>query len=109
AAEPLRQAIKKKETDKPAPLDRIAATFEPTNAPVSHHLLVRGSHASEGKEVVPGTPAVFGISLIDASVQCAEREHADAHSLKESTQSSGRRLALARWATSPSNPIVARV
>ena len=40
----------------PAMLERIAATFEGTNAPPPHHLLIRGSHASEGKEVPPGTP-----------------------------------------------------
>lgn len=51
AAEPIRQAIKKRETEKPAPLDRIAATFETTNTPPLHHLLTRGNHAKEGKEV----------------------------------------------------------
>src|SRR5205814_1635319 len=53
ASEPINQAIKKREAEKPAPLDRIAATFEPTNALPVHHLLVRGNHAKEGKEVGP--------------------------------------------------------
>ncbi len=60
AAEPIRDAIKKRESEKPAPLDRIAATFETTNTPPLHHLLTRGNHAKEGKEIAPGIPAIFG-------------------------------------------------
>jgi hypothetical protein len=97
AAEPIRQAIKKREAEKPAPLDRIAATFETTNAPPVHHLLVRGNHAKEGKEVDPGTPAVFNVSF--------QRSVTDESAL----DSSRRRLALAHWLTSSNNPIVARV
>src|SRR5262249_710332 len=37
AAEPIRQAIKTTEKEKPTPLERIAATFESTNAPPVHH------------------------------------------------------------------------
>src|SRR5205085_9303113 len=59
AVEPIRQAIKKSEAEQPAPLDRIAATFEPTNALPVHYLLVRANHAKEGTEIPPGTPAIF--------------------------------------------------
>jgi hypothetical protein len=111
AAEPIKEAIKKRESEKPPPLDRIAATFETTNTPPSHHLLTRGSHAKEGKEVVPGTPAVFDW----------RDELRESHSEKSGTRgtrpsndgskpgSSGHRLELAHWLTSSNNPIVARV
>jgi len=94
AAEPIKEAIKKQEGEKPAPLDRIAATFEATNAPPVHHLFVRGNHAKEGKEIAPGVPAVLNTG-----------RGADESKLS----SSGHRLALANWLTSSNNPIVARV
>jgi len=97
AAEPIRQAIKKREAEKPAPLDRIAATFETTNTPPLHHLLTRGNHAKEGKEIAPGTPDFFNVSF--------ERTATNESAL----DSSHRRLALAHWLTSSNNPIVARV
>ena len=100
ASEPIRQAIKKSEAAKPAPLEQIAATFEPTNAPPVHHLLVRGNHAKEGKEITPGTPAIFQTEANPAS---SYQPPADG------SKSSGRRLALAHWLTSSNNPIVARV
>jgi hypothetical protein len=116
AAEPISQAIKTKEGEKPPPLDRIAVTFETTNSAPLHHLLVRGNHASEGKEVTPGTPAVFKVSFNVAAP--AESTHAAASDPGSPCSSpadvvkppsSGRRLALAHWLTSPENPIVARV
>jgi hypothetical protein len=96
AVEPIRQAIKKREAEKPAPPDRIAATFEITNTPPLHHLLTRGNHAKEGKEVAPGTPAIFNVSF----------QRATGESVLDSSR---RRLALAHWLTSSNNPIVARV
>src|SRR5262249_11818127 len=99
AAEPIRQAIKTTEKEKPTPLERIAATFESTNAPPVHHLLVRGSHAKDGNEIPPRVPAIFGTTFPVAELA----------SNKHSIQSSQRRLALARWLTSPENPMVARV
>src|SRR5205085_3065735 len=102
ASEPIRQAIKKREAEKPAPLERIAATFEPTNAPPVHHLLVRGNHAKEGKEITPGTPAIFETETNPASSYCPASDGSKSNS-------SGRRLALAHWLTSSNNPIVARI
>src|SRR5439155_12799569 len=77
------------------------ATFEPTNAPPVHHLLVRGNHAKEGKEITPGTPAIFETEANPiSSYHAADRSKSN---------SSSRRLALAHWLTSSNNPIVARV
>ncbi len=117
ASETLREAIKTRESQKPAPLERIAATFEPTNAPPSHHLLIRGNHANEGKEINAGVPAVFRVSFQSTSLQTEDRGGGsdDAPKLGKKTadgsslHSSGRRLALAHWLTAPENPILARV
>jgi hypothetical protein len=97
----------------PKPLDQIAATFETTNAPPLHHLLVRGNHAKEGKEIAPGTPAVLN-SAIGNNVAKIETETEPAFSCSSAAdgsklRSSGRRLALAHWLTSSNNPVVARV
>ena len=102
AAEPIKEAIKKSEAEKPAPLERISATFEPAYTPPVHHLLVRGNHAKEGKEVAPGTPAVFET---DNNLAYSCSPPADG----SKSTSSGRRLALANWLTASNNPIVARI
>ncbi len=117
ASETLREAIKTRESQKPAPLDRIAATFEPTNQPPLHHLLVRGNHANEGKEIGPGAPAVFQVSFQGTARQArhpgegSDNVPEPAKKLEDGSMahSSGRRLALAHWLTSPENPILARV
>ena len=67
---------------------------ESAKAPVTH-LLRRGDPTDPGEELLPGVPAVLIQGQLEAPV-----------SLK---QSSGRRLWLAHWMTSPSNPLVARV
>ncbi len=114
AAEPIRQAIRKREAEKPAPLERIAATFERTNTPPVHHLFVRGNHAKEGKEIVPTIPAVFSSADRDAN-RAADKPGSNSNSscllIDDSSKpsSSGRRLALAQWLSSSNNPIVARV
>ncbi len=98
AAQPLKAEIQAKQAAKPVPLERISATFESTNSPPAHHLLVRGNHASQGKEVSPGLPlALGGATLGDEQL-----------SAYKSGNSSGRRLALARWLTSVENPVLAR-
>jgi uncharacterized protein DUF1553/uncharacterized protein DUF1549/cytochrome c len=67
---------------------------ESAKAPVTH-LLRRGDPTDPGEELQPGIPAVLTQGPLEAPVP-----------LK---QSSGRRLWLAHWMTSPSNPLVARV
>ncbi|HEV8541017.1 MAG TPA: DUF1553 domain-containing protein [Verrucomicrobiae bacterium] len=116
ATEPIDQEIKKREADKPAPLERIAATFEPTNRPPAHHLLVRGNHANEGKEIPPMVPAFFHVPFSDggdsgheAAGSSVDDSCCTPGAENKRVRSSGRRLALARWVTSPENPIAARV
>lgn len=96
AVRPIEEALARREAERPAPLDKIAATFETTNTPPPHHLLVRGNHAAEGKEVGPAIPVVF-------------RSTHGGESGAGRPGSSGRRLALAQWVTSRENPIVPRV
>jgi len=144
AAEPIRQAMKKRESERPAPLEQIAATYETTNALPVHHLLVRGNHANEGQVVEPGPPKVFGgpkskvqsrkssdgaglerdrspvaarrngggLASSDGDpgdVAAASADLPSSDSGKAGRpRSSGRRLELARWLTSPENPILAR-
>jgi hypothetical protein len=67
---------------------------ESAKAPVTR-LLRRGDPTDPGEELQPGVPAVLSQGPLEVPVP-----------LK---QSSGRRLWLARWMASPSNPLVARV
>jgi hypothetical protein len=109
ASAPLKQTIKKREAEKPAPLDKIAATFEPADSNPLHHILVRGNHAKEGEVVPPETPAILN-NHADNLLTSEESAAFSKGSSKDSkTRSSHRRLALARWLTSSNNPIVARV
>ena len=100
ASEVIRQAIKTREGEKPPPLDRIAGTFETTNAPPIHHLFVRGNHANEGKEIAPAPPGFIQAAFVPPAEKSRDLS---------SLESSGRRLALAQWLTAPENPLVARV
>ncbi len=61
------------------------------------HLLVRGNAHAKGELVRPGYPSVLGFR--DPIIPPAP----------EGVQSSGRRLVLANWMTSPENPLTARV
>lgn len=94
---PLQHALARLEMTKPQPLERIAAFHEPAKPPPVHRLLVRGNHATEGEAVEPMVP----VSLAIRAGYRPER--------LESRQTTGRRLALARWLTAPDNPVVARV
>lgn len=65
--------------------------FHPT------HILLRGNPSSPGDEVQPGFPSVLSPPEIQVDPPAPGAE------------SSGRRLALARWLTDPTNPLTARV
>ncbi len=65
--------------------------------PPPTHIHIRGSAHAEGDEVRPGYPAIWG------------GQDAEIPAPAEDAASSGRRLALARWMTSPDHPRTARV
>jgi hypothetical protein len=92
------EAVASREKQFPPPAERIAAIVETGAEPPVHHLLLRGQHSAPGPQVAPGVPAAF------CSPGNAYRLVAGAEG-----QSSGRRLAFARWVTSPENPLFARV
>ncbi|NOS68485.1 MAG: DUF1553 domain-containing protein [Verrucomicrobia bacterium] len=96
--ESLQAGIKKRESEKPVALPQIAVLTEAANKPSAHRLLLRGVYSNEGREVSPGVPAVFCSGKNSYQPVAANGQH-----------TSGRRLALARWLTSPENPVVARV
>ncbi len=97
----LEAGIRRLEAERPAPLPGIAALFEPVGPAPVHHVLVRGVHANEGAEAPPVLPASL------AGPDAWARWSSPAAGPLPKT--SGRRLALARWLTSPENPLVARV
>ncbi|MDA1313263.1 MAG: PSD1 and planctomycete cytochrome C domain-containing protein [Acidobacteria bacterium] len=74
---------------------------EPKGEPATTHLLIRGKASAPGPEVTPGIPAVLDASE-DALARTASWEG-------QSTATSVRRLALARWIASADNPLTARV
>ena len=84
----LKDAIKKREAERPSPLPQIAVLTEPAGEPPQHHLLVRGIYANEGSEVPPGVPSVF----------CTV---GNSYQLTSNPKNSGRRLA--HWTVKPRN------
>ncbi len=94
----LRAALSRRESEKPPAPTTVAHVSEPPTAPPTHRLLIRGNHATEGREVAP--------TALEALSTPGNRYAADS---KAGLRTSGRRLALARWLTSPEHPTVARL
>jgi len=94
----LTEAIKKKEEQKPTSLPQVAALTDVTPNPPPHHLLARGNYSNPVRPVEPGVPSVFctGNNVFQVSILPGQK-------------SSGRRLAFARWLTSPEHPSLARL
>jgi hypothetical protein len=86
------------EKERPAPLPRIAAYVETDPSPPVHHILRRGQHNRPGEEVEPRVLAALQNPGNDFHVE-----------KRPGLLSTGRRSALARWITSPANPLFARV
>jgi hypothetical protein len=98
------ERIKQLEASKPAPLEKIALFTEVTANPPAHHVLIRGGYRQLGEEVGPGVPAV----LCDRGAEQTDRQYFIPPKV-DGQYSSGRRLALARWLTSPRHPLFARI
>jgi hypothetical protein len=88
-------ALKKKFRAKP----EIRALFDMGGEPSSAYLLRRGNAQSPGELVQPGVPSVLKTGLSPYKVLTPE----------SNPESSGRRLALARWLVQPNHPLTARV
>ncbi|MYC82436.1 MAG: DUF1553 domain-containing protein [Acidobacteria bacterium] len=77
----------------------VRALMDTGGRPSTTFLLKRGNHLSPGDAVTPGVPAVLTNGLTPYRVD----------PLKHGQDSSGRRLALARWLTQPGHPLTSRV
>ena len=77
----------------------VRALMDTGGRPSTTFLLKRGNHLSPGDAVTPGVPAVLTTGLAPYRVD----------PLKHGQDSSGRRLALARWLTQPGHPLTSRV
>ncbi len=120
ASAALKEAIKKKDGERPVPLPQLAVATDVTPGPPPHYLLVRGNYGNPGREVGPGVPAILCRGrLTPASSPSPANEsgtnlahkptgNAAADALRAAS-SSGRRLAFARWAASTNNPVFARL
>ncbi len=95
----VRKSVAEREQQRPRPLDKLAVFVETDRSPPAHHLLRRGQHNRPGETVEPGVLAV--VSSPTNSYRVEPRP--------AGRISTGRRLALARWVTSPDNPLFARV
>ncbi len=81
------------------PQPYIRALRDTGGRPSTTFFLQRGNPLSPGEAVTPGIPAVLTAGLSPFQVK----------PLESSQDSSGRRLALARWLTQPSHPLTSRV
>ncbi|MDP6931094.1 MAG: DUF1553 domain-containing protein, partial [Planctomycetota bacterium] len=72
----------------------VLSVKERKGPPPKTHVLIRGNPHSPAQEVEPGFPEILASSP---------------PKIETRAESSGRRLALARWLTAPENPLTARV
>ena len=82
-----------------SPIPRIRALFDMGNPVSPVHILHRGLAGSPGSQVEPGVPSVLTSGLRDYRVEKPPW----------TTNTSGRRLALAKWLIQPNHPLTARV
>lgn len=94
--EKYRKELTELEKSKPtAPTAMIMTDVSPQAPP--HHLLKRGNHRFPGEEVQPGF-----LSILDPKDASIQPPRPDA-------RTTGRRSVLAKWLSSPDNPLPARV
>ncbi len=80
----------------PKSAQQVLCITESGPEPPATFVLIRGNPGAEGAEVQPAFPQILSPPVPQIEPP-------------EGKQSSGRRLALARWITSPENPLTARV
>ena len=92
-------ALRAAETKKRVALTEIRALYDQDARPPPTPLLVRGEYQKPGEEIEPGIPTI----LADPKQACVVPK------VVSGAPSTGRRMALAEWITSPTNPLTARV
>jgi mono/diheme cytochrome c family protein len=92
----LREERRRLFRTQPRALDMALCVTEVGATPRPMHVLMRGNPHVEGEKVEPGFPSV----LNPPAAELGPSPHGD---------TSGRRLALAKWMVSPQNPLTARV
>jgi hypothetical protein len=80
--------------DKPAPLPIGSGITDVGREAPAHHLMISGGYDNFGEEVMPGFLTII---------------NPESATFVPTTNSSGRRTALANWLIDPKNPLVARV
>ena len=78
---------------------RLRALFDMGGRPTAVHVLGRGQHQNPLEPVAPGIPSVLDVGLEPFRLEKP----------KWTTDTSGRRLALAKWLVQPRHPLTARV
>jgi hypothetical protein len=81
------------------PKPQIRALFDMGGEPSAAYLLRRGDAQTPGEPVQPGVPSVIRAGLTPYQIVPPS----------SNSESSGRRLALARWLVQPNHPLTARV
>ncbi|MBG98741.1 MAG: hypothetical protein CMN58_00170 [Solibacterales bacterium] len=94
----IKQSLEDKKK-KLRPTPRIRALYDMGGEPSPTYLLVRGEAQSIGHRVYPGVPEVLTAGL---------KPYGQLHPGKTG-ETSGNRLALARWLTQPNHPLTSRV
>jgi hypothetical protein len=97
--EQIKQAVAAREKGRPPAPEKLSVFVETDPNPPPHHILRRGRHNQPGAVVGPGVPAAL----------CVRGNVYRLGPRPAGQVSSGRRLAFARWVTSPDNPLFARV
>ena len=92
----LRQRRDALKASPPTSLGRALCVKESGSKPKPMHLLLRGNHKAQDKEVQPGFPQILGFA--DPEIE-----------VPDGAKTSYRRKALADWLTSERNPLPARV